>query len=174
MEILSWKLSKKIYLIIYPISAISFIIFWDFLMFRQTFFSPQVKRWAIVTYKHGLYELPHELPNNLRLRILENQKKSGKCPNFIEENTSAQTPYQNENFVNNSRELLKNKLNFCACPLFHIKTRISLKYFVSYCLWKHFFYSNSPQIPLNLFFLTFWVTPSFPYTTSEAMGNYYL
>ena len=42
------------------------------LMFRQTFFSPQVKRWAIVTYKHGLYELPHELPNNLRLRILEN------------------------------------------------------------------------------------------------------
>ena len=29
-------------------------------------FSPQVKRCAIITYKHGMYELPHELPNGLR------------------------------------------------------------------------------------------------------------
>ena len=43
----------------------SFIIFWDFLMFYQIFLSPQVKRWAIVTYKHGIYELPNELRNNL-------------------------------------------------------------------------------------------------------------
>ena len=41
-------------------------------MFYQIFFSPQVKRCAIITYKHGIYELPHELPNDLRLRILEN------------------------------------------------------------------------------------------------------
>ena len=40
-------------------------------MFYQIFLSPQVKRWAIVTYKHGIYELPHELPNDLRLRILD-------------------------------------------------------------------------------------------------------
>ena len=40
-------------------------------MFYQIFLSPQVKRCAIVTYKHGIYELPHELPNDLRLRILE-------------------------------------------------------------------------------------------------------
>ena len=39
-------------------------------MFYQIFLSPQVKRWAIVTYKHGIHELPHELPNDLRLRIL--------------------------------------------------------------------------------------------------------
>ena len=38
-------------------------------MFYQIFLSPQVKRWAIITYKHGIYELPHELPNDLRLRI---------------------------------------------------------------------------------------------------------
>ena len=37
-----------------------------------TKFSPQVKRWAIITYKHGIYELPHELPNDLRLNILGN------------------------------------------------------------------------------------------------------
>ena len=34
-------------------------------MFYQIFLSPQVKRWAIITYKQGKYELPHELPNDL-------------------------------------------------------------------------------------------------------------
>ena len=38
--------------------------------FFEIFHSPQVKRWAIITYKHGIYELPHELPNDLRLSIL--------------------------------------------------------------------------------------------------------
>ena len=41
-------------------------------MFYQIFLLPQVKRWAIISYKHGINELPHELPNDLRLRILEN------------------------------------------------------------------------------------------------------
>ena len=31
------------------------------------FFSPQVKRCEIVSYKHGIYELLHELPNDLDL-----------------------------------------------------------------------------------------------------------
>ena len=48
--------------------AIFFIIFWDFLMFHQIFLSPQVKRCAIITYKHGICELPHELTKVLRLR----------------------------------------------------------------------------------------------------------
>ena len=34
-------------------------------MFYQISLSPQVKQWAIVTYKHGIYELPYQLPNNL-------------------------------------------------------------------------------------------------------------
>ena len=49
-------------------------------MFYQIFFSPQEKQClllittllAIITYKHGIYELPHELPNDLKLRILGN------------------------------------------------------------------------------------------------------
>ena len=45
------------------VATISFIIFWDFSMFYQTFLSPPVKRWPIITYKHGMYELPHELPS---------------------------------------------------------------------------------------------------------------
>ena len=52
--------------------AISFIIFLDFLMFYQIILSQQVKRWAIITYKHGMHELSHELPNDLRLKILGN------------------------------------------------------------------------------------------------------
>ena len=41
-------------------------------MFYQIFLSPQMKQWTIITYKHGIDELLHELPNGLRLRILEN------------------------------------------------------------------------------------------------------
>ena len=44
------------------------IIFWDFLIPYQIFFSPQVKRTVIISNKHGIYELPYELPNDLRLR----------------------------------------------------------------------------------------------------------
>ena len=32
------------------------------------FLSPQVKRCAFITYEHGIYELPNELPNDLRFR----------------------------------------------------------------------------------------------------------
>ena len=42
--------------------SITFIIFWGFLMFYQIFLSPQVKRCAIITYKHVMYELP-AMPN---------------------------------------------------------------------------------------------------------------
>ena len=38
----------------------------------------------IITDKHGRYKLPHELPNNLKLRILGNWEILGKCLNFIE------------------------------------------------------------------------------------------
>ena len=41
-------------------------------MFYKIFLSQQVKQCDIITYKHGIYELPHELLNNLRLRICEN------------------------------------------------------------------------------------------------------
>ena len=34
-------------------------------MFYQIFLSPQVNRYAIITYKHITYELPHELSNDL-------------------------------------------------------------------------------------------------------------
>ena len=45
-----------------------FIIFWDFLMVKQTFLSSEVKQSVIINNKTGIYELP----NDLRHRILEN------------------------------------------------------------------------------------------------------
>ena len=41
-------------------------------MFYQIFVSPQVKRRAIITCKHIICELPQDLLNELRLRILGN------------------------------------------------------------------------------------------------------
>ena len=49
-------------------------IFWVFLMFYQIFLSAQVKRCAIITYKHGINELPHKLPNELDLGSLKIRK----------------------------------------------------------------------------------------------------
>ena len=53
-------------------------------MIYHTFLSPNVKRCANITYKHGIYELPHELLKNLRFRILGTQEISGMCLNFKE------------------------------------------------------------------------------------------
>ena len=53
-------------------------------MSYQIFLPPQVKLCAIITYKHGIYELPHGLPDNLRLGILGHLEISGKCLNFTE------------------------------------------------------------------------------------------
>ena len=41
-------------------------------MFYQILLSPQVKLCTIITYKHGVYELAYDLPNNGRLRMLGN------------------------------------------------------------------------------------------------------
>ena len=59
-------------------------ILWEFLMFYQIFLSWQVKWCAIISNKQSVYELPHELPNDLRLRILGNNEKLGKSGNVLE------------------------------------------------------------------------------------------
>ena len=50
----------------------------------------------IIFNKHGIHELPHELPNDLT--TLENQEKSGKSHNYIELLPSAQSFFRSENF----------------------------------------------------------------------------
>ena len=58
----------------YSVATIMEIILWDFLMFYQIFLS-QVKRGAIISNKQGVYELPHELPDNLK----KNQENLETC-----------------------------------------------------------------------------------------------
>ena len=53
-------------------------------MVEQFFLSPQVKRSMIIGNKYGINELPHLLPNGLRLRILGNYEILGKFQNNIE------------------------------------------------------------------------------------------
>ena len=48
------------------------IIFEDFLILYQKFFSSQVKQSVIISNEYGIYKFPHELPNDLRRRILGN------------------------------------------------------------------------------------------------------
>ena len=38
----------------------------------------------IISNKHDVYEFSHELPNDLRLRILGNYKISGKSQSVVE------------------------------------------------------------------------------------------
>ena len=52
-------------------------------MFYQIFLSLQVKQWVIITYKHGICELPHELPNDLALRKLGSIRKLYKRHRMI-------------------------------------------------------------------------------------------
>ena len=57
-------------------------------MFYQILVSPQVKqRWPIITYKYGVYELPHESPNDLRLRILSSLPAKIKVLLILAENS---------------------------------------------------------------------------------------
>ena len=43
-------------------------------MFHQILLLPQVKRSVIISNKQDVYELPHELPKDLRPRILGNKE----------------------------------------------------------------------------------------------------
>ena len=54
-------------------------------MFSKIFLSSQVKRGVIISNKHGIYELPHEVLRDLKqdLRILVNIRKISKFHRVI-------------------------------------------------------------------------------------------
>ena len=90
-------------------------------MFWQIFLSPQMKRSVIVINIHGIYELPHELPNNLRniTKISKLHRMIAQCPIPLPKWKFCQ--YQ-------QKTLKKQKLNLSLSALFHMKTRICIKY----------------------------------------------
>ena len=54
-----------------------------------------------------VYELPHELPNDLRLRILGNKEILGKSQICVETEPSTQSPFQKLDFGNSSQKTRK-------------------------------------------------------------------
>ena len=69
------------------------IIFWDLLILSKIFFPAQLKWSVIISNKHVIYEVPSELPNDLRLSILGNQERSRKSLNFTQLEPSAQSSF---------------------------------------------------------------------------------
>ena len=61
-------------------------------MFYQILFSQHVKRSPVISNKQPIYELLHELPNNLRLRMLQNYESSKKSQTFIDYNLVSSSP----------------------------------------------------------------------------------
>ena len=78
-------------------------------MVEQLFVSPQVKPSVIISNKYGIYELPHEFPNDVRPMIVGNYEMSGKSQSFIELLPSAQSSSQNKNFANTSKKLQRKR-----------------------------------------------------------------
>ena len=106
-------------------------------MLYQIFFSPQVKRCAIITYKHGIYELPHELPNDLSqdLRKLENIRKVPELDRMI---LQCAVFLQKQKFCQFQQKTLEKQIsNFSCSALFQVKTRVSLKQILTDCRTEH-------------------------------------
>ena len=111
-------------------------------------FSPQVKRSTIITNKHGIYNFSHELPNDLRLSISANQQSLKTSWNNSQ---GLSVTVKIKLLLILAKSIEKEKVNISR-SIFLMKTRVSLKYYVSTCLFeKYFCCSFAP----NLFKLNF-------------------
>ena len=77
------------------------IIFWNLTMFQYRSDSVQVKQNVISSIAKVVYDLPHELPKELRLRILGNKEMLGKSQIWV------QSPFQKLIFGNSSQKTCK-------------------------------------------------------------------
>ena len=96
-------------------SYIACIIIEIFIKFHST---TQVKWDLISCTKSFLYELPHKLLNDLRLKMVENQEILEKLQNCVGEESKVQSPLLKEFLTlalsNYSKEDIKN---FWSCPI---------------------------------------------------------
>ena len=90
-------------------STILVIIFQNLTMFQYRPDSPQVKRNVISCIANLVYELPHELPNDLRLKTLGNKEILRKSQIWVQTQPSAQSPFQKLNFGNSSPKTRKSR-----------------------------------------------------------------
>ena len=109
----NWSLSKRHKKKKKSLETVMNIIFWDFLIVYQVFFSQPVKRGLVID---------NELPKNWRDRISENMERLGKSQNHIESESSVQSSSQIENFLDTSKKIFKNRnQNFTAVHNFTLK-----------------------------------------------------
>ena len=88
------------------------IIFWHFLIVFLRSQSPQVKRYLTSSIANSVHKLPHELSNDLRVRILGNQEILATCQMWGETQPSAQSSFQKQNLDNSSQKICKNRFYF--------------------------------------------------------------
>ena len=94
----------------YP--TIMVITVWNLTMFQYRSDSRQLKRNVISCIANLVYELPHKLPNDLRLMILENKEILGKTQIQVETQPSAQSLFQKLKSSNSSGSVESKKKNF--------------------------------------------------------------
>ena len=89
-------------------------------MFYQIFHSPQVKRCAIITNKHGIYQLLHEMASYLRLRILRESQAKARHFSHVTKSRIFKNLNLREKADRNFRHtFLKNRfshLTLCSIP----------------------------------------------------------
>ena len=110
----------------------------------------------IISNNYGIHELPHQLPNDLRLMILRklgNIRKISKIPQNYSLVLSRPPKMV---FVFNTRKKTSEKQiieYFPQYPISHENYNL-LRYFVHDCIWERLFIFYTHQTPLNLIWLT--------------------
>ena len=89
------------------VTAILVIMFWIFLIIQIRSKSLQVKRQFISSITNLVDELPHNLSNDLRLRIFKNQEILEKCLMWVETQLSAQLSFKKLNVDNSCQKTRK-------------------------------------------------------------------
>ena len=85
--------------------AISDIINLQFSVLMWKFNLSQVKQYLISSIVNSVYKLLHELPNNLRLRLLGNLGMKRKFPNWVKTHPSVQPPLRKLIFGDSGQNL---------------------------------------------------------------------
>ena len=118
-------------------------------MFDKIFVSPKAKRIEKISMKHRIYELPHELMNDLTLRTLGNKEVSRRSQNFMNRRLRLNLAPKIKILSILAKNSSKIKLNFPRSVLFHRKTTVCLRHLGQDSLCKQYFASKSPQGPFK-------------------------
>ena len=89
------------------ITTILAIIFKHFSIILLRSESPQVKRYLISSRRNLVQELPHQLPNDWRLRIVRNEEILENCQILVETQPSAKSSFQKLNVDNSCQKTRK-------------------------------------------------------------------